>query len=149
MYNMKKYILIILSIFLLSSCGTTKIITKEVEKIEYIERVKTDTLKIEIPIPIEKVINVTTADSSYLETSVAISIATVDENGLNHILENKKISLQKDTIYNYIEVEKITEKIIDNTIIEEKKVKVVPWWCYITLAVIGGLIFLLIRSWFK
>lgn len=78
---------------LLFSACSPKIITLP-GKTEYIVKdsliTKIDTLK--IPIPVESHSTIA-ADSSHLETSLAISDAWVDSTGLRHTLKNKKTTI--------------------------------------------------------
>ena len=117
---MRKWFILVLTAFLLSSCGICKRVqyipveTKKdsivIEKI--VER--TDTVSIEIP---GEKIYVIRQDSSHLETTVAISNAKIDSTGmLHHSLKNKDVNLKKEIIYK--------DKIIEKKIEVEKEVPV-------------------------
>ena len=81
-----------------------------IEKI--VERVDS----VEVPVPGESV-EVVRQDSSHLETSVAISDAKIDSNGvLHHTLKNKDVNLKKEIVYK--------DKIIEKKVEVEKEVPV-------------------------
>ena len=116
---MKRFILLILA-FLMMGCSichrvqyvpvATKTDSVIVEKI--VERVDS----VYFPVPGESV-EVVREDSSHLETSVAISDAKIDSNGvLHHTLQNKNTSLKKEIVYR--------DKIIEKKVEVEKEVPV-------------------------
>ena len=88
----------------------TKVDSVVIEKI--VERVDS----VYIPVPGESV-EVVRQDSSHLETSVAISDAKIDSNGvLHHTLKNKNTNLKKEIVYK--------DKIIEKKVEVEKEVPV-------------------------
>ena len=116
---MRRFILFIV-MFLMMGCSIchrvqyvpveTKIDSVIVEKI--VERVDS----VEVPVPGESV-EVVRQDSSHLETSVAISDAKIDSNGvLHHTLKNKNTNLKKEIVYK--------DKIIEKKVEVEKEVPV-------------------------
>lgn len=116
---MKRFILFIV-MFLMMGCSIcqrvqyvpveTKIDSVIVEKI--VERIDS----VYIPVPSESA-EVDRQDSSHLETSVAISDAKIDSNGvLHHTLQNKNTSLKKEIVYK--------DKIIEKKVEVEKEVPV-------------------------
>ena len=85
----------------------TEVIEKEVIR----ERLRTDT--VEVPLPAERV-EVIRPDSSFLETSVAFSRASVDPAGmLHHSLENKAVK------------PKVTVRVRDSVIVRNRTETVV------------------------
>ena len=116
---MRRFILFIV-MFLMMGCSIchrvqyvpveTKIDSVIIEKI--VERVDS----VEVPVPGESV-EVFRQDSSHLETSVAISDAKIDSNGvLHHTLKNKNTNLKKEIVYK--------DKIIEKKVEVEKEVPV-------------------------
>lgn len=116
---MKRFILLIVT-FLMMGCSIchrvqyvpveTKIDSVIIEKI--VERVDS----VEVKVPGESV-EVFREDSSHLETSVAISDAKIDSNGvLHHTLKNKDVNLKKEIVYK--------DKIIEKKVEVEKEVPV-------------------------
>ena len=116
---MRRFILFIVT-FLMMGCSIchrvqyvpveSKVDSVVIEKI--VERVDS----VYIPVPGESV-EVVREDSSYLETSVAISDAKIDSNGvLHHTLKNKDVNLKKEIVYK--------DKIIEKKVEVEKEVPV-------------------------
>ena len=116
---MRRFILFIV-MFLMMGCSIchrvqyvpveTKIDSVIIEKI--VERVDS----VYFPVPSESS-EVVREDSSHLETSVAISDAKIDSNGvLHHTLKNKDTSLKKEIVYR--------DKIIEKKVEVEKEVPV-------------------------
>ena len=116
---MRRFILFIV-MFLMMGCSIchrvqyvpveTKIDSVIIEKI--VERVDS----VYIPVPGESV-EVVRQDSRHLETSVAISDAKIDSNGvLHHTLKNKNTNLKKEIVYK--------DKIIEKKVEVEKEVPV-------------------------
>ena len=116
---MRRFILFIV-MFLMMGCSichrvqyvpvATKTDSVIVEKI--VERVDS----VYIPVPSESS-EVVREDSSHLETSVAISDAKIDSNGvLHHTLKNKNTNLKKEIVYK--------DKIIEKKVEVEKEVPV-------------------------
>ena len=116
---MRRFILFIV-MFLMMGCSIchrvqyvpveSKVDSVIIEKI--VERVDS----VYFPVPSESS-EVVREDSSHLETSVAISDAKIDSNGvLHHTLQNKNTSLKKEIVYR--------DKIIEKKVEVEKEVPV-------------------------
>ena len=116
---MRRFILFIVT-FLMMGCSIchrvqyvpveTKVDSVIIEKI--VERVDS----VYVPVPGESV-EVVREDSSHLETSVSISDAKIDSNGvLHHTLKNKDVNLKKEIVYK--------DKIIEKKVEVEKEVPV-------------------------
>ena len=116
---MRRFILFIV-MFLMMGCSIchrvqyvpveSKVDSVIIEKI--VERVDS----VYFPVPSESS-EVVREDSSHLETSVAISDAKIDSNGvLHHTLKNKDTSLKKEIVYR--------DKIIEKKVEVEKEVPV-------------------------
>ena len=142
-----------LVMFLVMGCGICKRQYIPVEsKIDsiYIEKVveRIDTVNIEVP---GEKVYVIAADSSHLETTVAISDAKIDSTGmLHHSLENKDVELKKEIVY----IDRIIEKKVEvekEVPVEVKvPVKYVPnyykWIHILFWFIVGtGLIFVIFR----
>ena len=116
---MRRFILFIV-MFLMMGCSIC-------HRVQYVPvETKTDSVIIEkivervdsvyIPVPSESS-EVVREDSSHLETSVAISDAKIDSNGvLHHTLKNKNTNLKKEIVYR--------DKIIEKKVEVEKEVPV-------------------------
>ena len=116
---MRRFILFIV-MFLMMGCSIC-------HRVQYVPvATKTDSVIIEkivervdsvyFPVPSESS-EVVREDSSHLETSVAISDAKIDSNGvLHHTLQNKNTSLKKEIVYR--------DKIIEKKVEVEKEVPV-------------------------
>ena len=116
---MKRFILFIV-MFLMMGCSIC-------HRVQYVPvETKTDSVIIEkivervdsvyFPVPSESS-EVVREDSSHLETSVAISDAKIDSNGvLHHTLKNKNTNLKKEIVYK--------DKIIEKKVEVEKEVPV-------------------------
>lgn len=73
------------------------IYAKDSVKTEYIETVRIDTVKIEIPIPVQSAMQTVRDSTSYLETDLAESTAWINTDGtLGHRLKNKEGSLRSE-----------------------------------------------------
>lgn len=125
---MKKILIVLLALSLLTGCRTTKqslssvpmapVIINHVDSVrtELIETVRIDTVTVEVAVPMESVSQVVRTDSSHVETSLAMSDAWINGDGtLGHIISNKPQKLKgeafvpvKDTQTNK-ESEKIRE----------------------------------------
>lgn len=98
-------IILILMTCVLFSCTPQKHIQQvpvnNITKIEYRDKPVYVRDTVYIQLPAEEKETTTKRDSSHLETSVAISDAWIDDNGLNHNLRNKKTQLKtvRDTVY--------------------------------------------------
>ena len=150
---MRRFILFIV-MFLMMGCSichrvqyipvATKTDSVIVEKI--VERVDS----VYFPVPSESS-EVVREDSSHLETSVAISDAKIDSNGvLHHTLKNKDTSLKKEIVYKDKIIEKRVE--VEKEVPVEVKVPVryipnyykwihILFWCIVGT----GLIFVIFR----
>ena len=116
---MRRFILFIV-MFLMMGCSIC-------HRVQYVPvETKTDSVIIEkivervdsvyFPVPSESS-EVVREDSSHLETSVAISDAKIDSNGvLHHTLKNKDTNLKKEIVYR--------DKIIEKKVEVEKEVPV-------------------------
>ena len=151
---MKRFIFLFLVMFMMVGCGICKRVqyvpvetSKDSVVIEkVVERIDT----VEVEVPGERVY-VIAADSSHLETTVAISDAKIDSTGiLHHSLENKDVELKKEIVY----IDRIIEKKVEvekEVPVEVKvPVKYVPdyykwinilFWCMIGT----GLIFVIFK----
>lgn len=151
---------ILLVLLMMVGCSTIKYVPVESKTDSiYVEKIveRLDTILVEIPVEVKDII--TMADSSHLETSVAISDAWVDScSTLHHKLVNKSENpLKKEIVYKdrIIEKEVVKEIPVINEV--EVPVKYVPpyykkinviFWCLIGLL----LLFLLYKSrklWIK
>ena len=150
---MRRFILFIV-MFLMMGCSIchrvqyvpveTKVDSVVIEKI--VERVDS----VYIPVPGESV-EVVRQDSSHLETSVAISDAKIDSNGvLHHTLKNKNTNLKKEIVYKDKIIEKKVEVEKEVPVEVEVPVKYVPdyykwinilFWCMVGT----GLIFVIFK----
>lgn len=104
---MKRICLIIsmLALLLLSACRTAKpepsppviVTNSDSVRIEYIERVRIDTVTVEIPVPAESSRQVVKDSTSHMETSLAESDAWINPNGtLGHSIKNKDSPIKAD-----------------------------------------------------
>ena len=114
-----------------TGCSTVKYIDREVEKIVYRDSISLRDTTIFAPIPLGKdQAIVSTRDTSRLETSVAKSVAFVNEKGqICHTLENKRGSIEvvakipSKTIW----IETTSEK--EHTVLKTEYVeKPLSWW---------------------
>lgn len=101
MKSFRTILLILVSMAMINGCSSIRYIPTETKEIiNYIDStiVHRDTVEIEIPREVLK--EIVYADSSYLETSVAESMAMVDSLGyLHHSLNNKQTKLGKEVVY--------------------------------------------------
>lgn len=130
---------------LFSACTSKQHLPIRIINTNTIEKLVTDTIIVTIKLPAEVDSIVVTTGISRVETSLAYSIAYMDSTGLHHSIANKDTVLIKDTAYQYIERTK--EMFMQDTKIE--KVKTVPWWCYMMIALSGGLLALLLVKLFR
>lgn len=149
---MRKWFILVLTAFLLSSCG----LFRKVEYIPiegksdsiYVERLVVDTVTIEIP---GETLSVVTQDSSHLETKYSVSDAKIDSLGkLHHSLTNKDIKIEKEIVYKEKEV-KVEKKVPYPVKVPEKyippyykKINVL-FWGIISIFVI----FIVFKVYFK
>ena len=138
---------LLLFILLLTSCSTIKYVP--VKETEYVTVTETlvDTVIKWAP-PIEKVDNETKDTTSMVETSLAKSTATVSNGTLHHTIENKKDSIKTKIVYKDKIVTKTEYKEVPVEVEVEKKV--VPGWCWWSLAInILVAIVFIIRLYFR
>lgn len=104
---MKKILCIVtlLALLLLSSCRSAKeaaqhpVILSNSDSIrtEYIERLRIDTVTVEIPVPAESSKQIVRDSTSHLETSLAFSDAWINPDGtLGHSIHNKGHPIKAD-----------------------------------------------------
>ena len=143
-----------LVMFMMVGCGICKRVqyvpvetSKDSVVIEkVVERIDT----VEIEVPGEKVY-VIAADSSHLETTVAISDAKIDSTGmLHHSLTNKDVNLKKEIVYKDKIIEKRVEVEKEVPVEVQVPVKYVPdyykWINIIFWCIVGtGLIFVIFK----
>ena len=149
---MRKILLFLLMVIMVS-CGVCRRqyipVESKVDSI-YIEKVVERIDTVEIEVPGEKVY-VVAVDSSHLETTVAISDAKIDSNGvLHHTLKNKDVNLKKEIVYKDKIIEKKVEVEKEVPVEVEVPVKYVPdyykWINIIFWCMIGtGLIFVIFK----
>lgn len=134
-----KKLMILLMILGISSCASLKEIPVEsYEKIVYRDSTIFIRDTIEVPVPVEKIVEIVPQDTtSILNTSLAISEAKIEKGMLHHSLEQKgTIPVQIDTIVTVQYVDRIVEKEIP--IITEVEKPYVPtfFWIITIYAVI-------------
>lgn len=136
---MRKVLAILVSLVMLLGCKTIKSSvnektdTSDSVRIEYKERIVKVPVYVEVEVPVEKVSTQTKDSTSHLETSFAISDASliwIDGVAfLRHSLENKAQKIQKKDSVPVTEKEKIfwkTRRVTYNkTEIREKQL---AWW---------------------
>lgn len=160
-----------MSALALTGCRTTKqplpsvpmapVIINHVDSVrtERIETVRIDTVTVEVTVPMEAVSQVVRADSSHVETSLAMSDAWINGDGtLGHTISNKPQKLKgealvpvKDTQTNK-EAEKIREVPVaypEPVYVEKKltlwqEIRIKSFWYLI--GIIFVLIFVIIRK---
>lgn len=103
-----KYIwLVACMAIMLSACRTTKVLSPppvilnntDSLRVEYIERVRIDTVRVEIPMPKESDRQTVRDSTSHLETSLATSDAWINPDGsLGHLLYNKEGVFSADVL---------------------------------------------------
>ena len=126
---MRRLIPILIAILLFCGCGTVRYVPVEVQTDSvYVEKIveRLDTVRIEIPGEVQYV--AIPADSSHIETSVAISDAWVDSLSiLHHRLRNRAgFELQKEVVYQDRIIEKSVDREVPVIKEVEKTVEVVP-----------------------
>lgn len=136
---MRKVLVILVSLVMLLGCKTIKSSvnektdTSDSVRIEYKERIVKVPVYVEVEVPVEKVSTQTKDSTSHLETSFAISDASliwIDGVAfIRHSLENKAQKIQKKDSVPVTEKEKIiwkTRRVTYNkTEIREKQL---AWW---------------------
>lgn len=108
-----KKLMILLMILGISSCASLKEIPVEsYEKIVYRDSTIFIVDTIEVPVPVEKIVEIVPQDTtSILSTSLATSEAKIEKGMLHHSLEQKgTIPVQIDTIVTVQYVDRIVEK---------------------------------------
>lgn len=100
------FLVSLLALLLLSACRTAKpsepsppviLTNSDSIRIEYIERVRIDTVTVEIPVPVESSKQVVRDSTSHLETSLAFSDAWINADGsLGHSIKNKGQPIKAD-----------------------------------------------------
>ena len=139
-----KRLFILILLFVLVSCGTTKSIpVQTIEKIEYRDSIVyvNDTITIEVPK--EKVVYVRPADTlSQISTSLAFSEAKVEKGVLTHTLEQKgQIMAKIDTFFMVKYIDRIVEKEVPVEVeIEKPYIPTFFWIVAIYAAIITLLI---------
>lgn len=136
---MRKVLVILVSLVMLLGCKTIKSSvnektdTSDSVRIEYKERIVKVPVYVEVEVPVEKVSTQTKDSTSHLETSFAVSNASIiwidGVAFLRHSLENKAQKIQKKDSVPVTEKEKIiwkTRRVTYNkTEIREKQL---AWW---------------------
>lgn len=99
------FLISLLTLLLLSACRTAKpsepspviLTNSDSIRIEYVERVRIDTVTVEIPVPIESSKQIVRDSTSHLETSLAFSDAWINADGsLGHSIKNKDSHIKAD-----------------------------------------------------
>lgn len=150
---MKKIIGILLLYGILSSCSTIKEVPiNNIDRIEYRDSAVYVHDTISVPVPYEVVREVIPdIDTSYLETSVAKSIAYLDKDKkqLSHSLEQKgEVKAKYDTVIVVEYVDKYIEREIPVPVEVEKPF--IPQWCWWSLIFnVIILSFIAIRAYLK
>lgn len=127
-----KKLMILLMILGISSCASLKEIPVEsYEKIVYRDSTIFIVDTIEVPVPVEKIVEIVPQDTtSILSTSLATSEAKIQKGMLHHSLEQKgTIPVQIDTIVTVQYVDRIVEKEIP--IITEVEKPYIPTFFWI------------------
>ena len=133
---MRKILCFSLLFALLCGCSTIKEVPiNHIDRIEYRDSVVYihDTVSVPVPYEVTKEV-IPDIDTSYLETSVAKSIAYLDreKKQLNHTLEQKgTVKTKLDTVIVVEYVDKYIEREIPITVEIEKPF--IPQWCWILL----------------
>ncbi len=107
---MKNLVIIVVSLaaLMLAGCHSSKqmlpstpVIVNNTDSVrtEYIEIVRIDTVKVEVPVPMESAKQVVPDSTSHLETSLAESDAWLNPDGtLGHSIRNKEQNLKADVM---------------------------------------------------
>lgn len=142
---MKRIATSILFVLALSSCChkhyQPQVVYKDSVRVEIRERLVYDTVKVEVPKVVERI--VTRDTSSHLENDWAMSDASVSDGFLSHSLETKPHTVYvpvavpvHDTTY--------IEKEAQETVIEKEVEKPLTWWQKVRLGafwwLLGGLV---------
>lgn len=150
---MRRIIAFSILFVLLCSCATIKEVPiNHIDKIEYRDSVVYihDTVSIPVPYEVTKEV-IPDIDTSYLETSIAKSVAYLDRDkkSLNHTLEQKgEIKAVHDTVITVEYVDRYIEKEIPIRVEIEKPY--IPQWCWWSLIFnVIILSFIAIRAYLK
>lgn len=136
---MRKVLVILVSLVMLLGCKTIKSSvnektdTSDSVRIEYKERIVKVPVYVEVEVPVEKVSTQTKDSTSHLETSFAISDASmvwIDGVAfLRHTLANKAQKIQKDDSVSVVEKEKVVYQTRRVTYTKtEIREKAAPWY---------------------
>lgn len=92
-----KILFLLYAVFLVVGCSpriqeSIRYEYRDSVRVEYRERLVHDTVRVEIPVEIVKVVNV--SDSSHIETSFAVSEAVMKDGMLHHSIWNKPSSIE-------------------------------------------------------
>lgn len=165
---LKAFIIISMILFSIASCGSIKqvAITDKTETILRDSLILKDSTRyidsiIYVNVPREKVMDIISSiDTSYLETSVAESIAYIDTNSLMiiHSLENKDTVLKEKIVYKDRYITKTQMVYRDSVQIKEVPVEVVVektvypktyWWLLGFFVIVVGVFIVRIYLKFK
>jgi len=131
------FLLLMVLVFFLPACSIFKPRVIEKIKVEYRDSIRTeirdriihDTLKVPIPVEVEKI--VTKDDSSHLENSVAVSDAYIKDGLLYHNLRTKPGTIDVPVSYEVSDTT-TTHEVVSNSEKEEAKIEYVEkkltWW---------------------
>lgn len=140
-------IILILMVCVLFSCTPQKHIQQvpvnNITKIEYRDQPVYVRDTVYIQVPAEEKETTTKRDSSHLETSVAISDAWIDDNGLNHSLRNKKTQLKtvRDTVYINQTITEYKEKeVLKEVPVDVPYIPKFMWWVLVYASVLTTII---------
>ena len=148
-------IILILMTCVLFSCTPQKHIQQvpvnNITKIEYRDKPVYVRDTVYIQLPAEEKETTTKRDSSHLETSVAISDAWIDDNGLNHNLRNKKTQLKtvRDTVYINQTITEYKEKeVLKEVPVDVPYTPKFMWWVLVYASVLTTIIIVkIIYKW--
>lgn len=165
---LKAFIIISMILFSIASCGSIKqvAVTDKTETILRDSLILKDSTRyidsiIYVNVPREKVMDIISSiDTSYLETSVAESIAYIDTNSLMiiHSLENKDTVLKERIVYKDRYITKTQMVYRDSVQIKEVPVEVVVektvfpktyWWLLGFFVIVVGVFIVRIYLKFK
>lgn len=132
----------ILGVLMLAGCSQLRYVPVET-RVETVYRDSTvfhiDTVEVQIPREVVKEVVLT--DSSYLETSVAFSTASIDSCGLlHHTLENKECALKKEVLLKERIVTRDSLVFQDRPVPVEVPVKYIPKIYKILFAIALGIV---------
>lgn len=119
---MKHTCIIVCCALFLSSCCPRRVILNNstidsirvVREVEYIEKLRDTTIYITLPAEVKEVIR---QDSSFLETSAAVSLARIEPDGkLWHTLSNKQ-----NTVPHPVKIKDTEEKTVEKEVVIQKE----------------------------